>query len=136
MRFVLESRAHQMMSGRLVLLSFTGRKTGRSYKTPVSYVREGSDLLVPGGGAWWQNLTSGTALVRLQGAWHVVTPQVVQEPEALSEVLGRMLAVNPAISVFTGIWPGPGGRPLAEALERECRRGFVVVRLQMNGESA
>src|SRR5207245_11321247 len=49
MLLVLGSRAHRMMSGRLIRLSFTGRRTGRSYTTPVSYVREGTDLLVPGG---------------------------------------------------------------------------------------
>jgi deazaflavin-dependent oxidoreductase (nitroreductase family) len=134
MRLVLAGRAHRIMSGRLVLLSFTGRRTGRSYTTPVSYVRDGSDLLIPGGGAWWKNLTTGSARVRLQGTWHVVTSEVIQEPGALSKVLGRMLAVNPAIAVFTGIRPGPDGRPVAKSLERECRRGFVVVRLHINGE--
>src|SRR5438093_1258165 len=84
MRLVLGSRAHRMMSGRLMLLSFTGRRTGRSYITPVSYVREGTNLLVPGGGAWWKNLASGTARVRLQGTWHVVTPEVIRELEDLS----------------------------------------------------
>src|SRR5438105_10198342 len=69
MRLVLGSRAHRMMSGQLMLLSFTGRRTGRSYTTPVSYVREGADLLVPGGGAWWKNLTSGTARRPFQGPW-------------------------------------------------------------------
>jgi F420H(2)-dependent quinone reductase len=67
MRLVLGSRAHRMMSSRLMLLSFTGRRTGRSYTTPVSYVREGTNLLVPGGGAWWKNLTSGTARVACKG---------------------------------------------------------------------
>jgi len=134
MRLVLGSRAHRMMSGRLMLLSFTGRRTGRSYTTPVSYVREGTYLLVPGGGAWWRNLTSGTARVRLQGTWHVVTPEVIREPVALSAVLGRMLAINPAIAVFTGIRPGSDGQPLAKSLERERRRGFVVVRLHLSAE--
>jgi hypothetical protein len=134
MRLVLGSRAHRMMSGQLMLLSFTGRRTGRSYTTPVSYVREGTNLLVPGGGAWWKNLTSCTARVRLQGTWHVVTPEVIREPVALSAVLGRMLAINPAIAVFTGILPGSDGRPFAESLERERRRGFVVVRLHLSAE--
>src|SRR3979409_738610 len=125
MRLVLGSKAHRMMSGQSMLLSFTGRRTGRSYTTPVSYVREGTDLLVPGGGAWWKNLTSGTATVRLQGKWHVVTPEVIREPVALSAVLGRMLAINPALAVFTGIRLGSDGRPFARSLERERRRGFV-----------
>jgi deazaflavin-dependent oxidoreductase (nitroreductase family) len=131
MRLVLGSRAHSMMSGRLMLLSFTGRRTGRSYTTPVSYVQDGRHLLVPGGGAWWKNLTTGRARVRLKGAWQVVTPELVREPAAMSEVLGRMLAANPAIALFTGIPLGPDGRPMAESLDRERRRGFVVVRLQI-----
>lgn len=129
MKLVLGGRAHRIMSSRLMLLSFTGRRTGRSYTTPVSYVRDGADLLVPGGGAWWKNLTNGTAVVRLQGISRVVTPEVIREPGAMSEVLGRMLALNPAIAVFTGIRRGPDGRPTPSSLDRERRRGFVVVRL-------
>jgi len=101
----------------------------------VSYVREGSSLLVPGGGAWWKNLCNGGRLqVRLRGTWWSVTPELISEPVALAEVLQRMLAANPAISMFTGVRPGPGGRPDPEALERERRRGFVVVRLRLDAE--
>jgi deazaflavin-dependent oxidoreductase (nitroreductase family) len=134
MRFVLAGRAHRMMSGRLMLLSYVGRRTGLAYTTPVSYVREGSDLLVPGGGGWWKNLTNGTARVRLQGDWRLVTSELIREPAALSDVLGRMLKANPAIAVFTGIRPGSDGRPNPECLDRELRRGFVVVRLHINDE--
>ena len=134
MRFVLASRAHRVMSGQLMLLSYVGRRTGLSYTTPVSYLREGSDLLVPGGGGWWKNLTTGTARVRLQGDWRVVTAELIREPAVLSDVLGRMLKANPAIAVFTGIRPGSDGRPIPESLDRECRRGFVVVRLHIKGE--
>jgi deazaflavin-dependent oxidoreductase (nitroreductase family) len=135
MRLVLGSRAHGMMSTRLMLLSFTGRKTGRAYTTPVSYVREGTDLLVPGGGAWWKNLAGGGVRVRLQGTWRAVTPEVIQEPKQLSVTLGRMLVVNPAIAVFTGIHLGPDGRPNPTLLDRERERGFVVVRLHIDGEN-
>ncbi len=134
-RFILSSRLHAVMSGRLTLLAFTGRKTGRSYTTPVSYVRDGSSLLVPGGGAWWKNLRNGRRpQVRLRGTWRSVTPALISEPADLAEVLRRMLAANPAISMFTGVRPGPGGQPDPEALERERRRGFVVVRLRLDGE--
>ena len=51
-RLLLATPFHSLMSGRLMLLSFTGRKTGRLYTRPVSYVRVGDSLLVPGGGAW------------------------------------------------------------------------------------
>ena len=133
-RSLLAGKAHSLMSRRLILVTFTGRRTGRSYTTPVSYVREGTKLLVPGGGGWWKNLGSGPVTVRLQGSWLSVTPQVISEPTELSEVLGRMMAANPALSVFTGIRRGPGGGPNPQDLERERRRGFVVVQFYLEDQ--
>ncbi len=131
-RFLLATPLHSLMSGRLMLLSFTGRKTGRSYRTPVSYVRVGDSLLVPGGGAWWKNLERmSQTQVCLRGVWRAVTPEIITGPIALAELMQRMLAVNPAIALFTGVKPGPDGQPDAAALERERRRGFVVVRLRL-----
>ena len=133
-RLMLAGRAHVVMSKRLILVTFMGRRSGRSYTAPVSYVRDGDDLLVPGGGQWWKNLTSGPVSVRLQGSWHSVTPEVISEPRELSDVLRRMMAANPALPVFTGIKRGPDGRPSAESLGRERQRGFVVVRLHLLDE--
>lgn len=133
-RLMLAGPLHGLMSGRLLLVAFTGRKTGRSYMTPVSYVLDGSRLLVPGGGTWWKNLDGGPVSVRLRGAWRSVTPHVITEPHALSEALGRMMAANPAVSVFTGIRRGADGQPAPASLDRERRRGFVVVRLNLDGE--
>jgi len=44
---------------RLMLLYLTGRKTGRRYRQPVSYIRDGDTLLTPGGGRWKLNLPEG-----------------------------------------------------------------------------
>src|SRR6266536_1336677 len=46
-------------SRRLMLVFLTGRRTGKSYRQPVSYVRDGTVLLTPGGGKWKLNLTDG-----------------------------------------------------------------------------
>lgn len=133
-RWMLAGPFHIVMSRRLLLVAFTGRKTGRSYVTPVSYVLAGSSLLIPGGGAWWKNLGSGPVRVRLRGRWSSVTPEVIREPQALSDTLGRMMAANPALSVFTGIRCGADGLPEPASVERERRRGFVVVKLHLEGQ--
>jgi deazaflavin-dependent oxidoreductase (nitroreductase family) len=133
-RWILSGKSHSLMSRRLLLVSFTGRKTGRSYTTPVSYVRDGNELLIPGGGKWWKNLAGGPVRVRLQGSWVPVSPEVITETQGMSEVLGRMMARNSALPVFTGIGRGQEGQPNPEDLERERRRGFVVVRLHMQNQ--
>ena len=131
-RFLLATPLHSLMSGRLMLLNFTGRKTGRS-DTPVSHVHVGDSLLVPGGGAWWKNLERRSQTqVCVRGVWSAVTPEIISEPIAMAELMQRMLAMNPAIALFTGITPGPDGRPDAAAVEHERRRGFVVVRLRLD----
>ena len=133
-RFILNTRLHMVMSGRLMLITFNGRVTGLTYTTPVSYVREDDLLLVPGGGKWWKNIeATPQARVRLRGAWKAVTPEVVREPRALRELMRRMLTANPAIAVFTGIKHGVDGWPDAAALERERQHGFVVVKLRVEG---
>jgi deazaflavin-dependent oxidoreductase (nitroreductase family) len=115
-----------------MLLRFTGRKTGRSYTTPVSYVLDGNSLLVPAGGAWWRNLEARPRTsVRLRGAWRSVTSEVIREP-ALADLLLGMIQKNPAIGVLTGIRLSSDGRLDTSALERERRRGFVVVRLRLD----
>jgi hypothetical protein len=58
------------------------------------------------------------------------------EPVALAELMRRMLSANPAIAVFTGVKPGPDGRPDAGALGRKRQRGFVVVRLRLDDQRA
>jgi hypothetical protein len=52
MRRVLGLPIATPLSGRLMLVYLTGRRTGRSYRQPVSYVRQGQTLLTPGGGNW------------------------------------------------------------------------------------
>ena len=135
-RWMLAGPLHVVMSRRLLLVAFTGRKTGRSYMTPVSYVLDGERLLVPGGGAWWKNLRGAPVRVRLRGAWRSVTPEVIREPQAVSETLGRMMAANPALSVFTGIRRGADGLPAAASVERARRRGFVVIQLLLDSQAS
>ena len=47
------------LSGNLMLIAYTGRKSGKAYRQPVSYVRDGDVLLTPGGGRWTLNLAGG-----------------------------------------------------------------------------
>jgi hypothetical protein len=58
MRLLLRLPAATPLSGQLMLLSFTGRRTGKAYQQPVSYVPDGDTLLTPGGGTWKLNLQS------------------------------------------------------------------------------
>src|SRR5262245_18312307 len=59
LRLLLRLPFRTPLSGRLLLVSYTGRKSGKVYRQPVSYVQHGETLLSPGGGAWKWNLQGG-----------------------------------------------------------------------------
>ena len=58
-RTLLRSPAHRLLSGSLLLLDDTGRRSGRRYVLPVAYAAAGDDLVVvvgqPASKTWWRN---------------------------------------------------------------------------------
>lgn len=61
MAWVLRSPFHGMLSNGMMLITITGRKTGKKYTTPVGYYREGDYLWVitSRDRTWWRNLQGG-----------------------------------------------------------------------------
>ncbi|MBK6646709.1 MAG: nitroreductase family deazaflavin-dependent oxidoreductase [Anaerolineales bacterium] len=61
MSWALRSPFHGMLSGGMMLITVTGRKTGRTYTMPVGYYVEGEYLWVITSREriWWRNLQGG-----------------------------------------------------------------------------
>jgi deazaflavin-dependent oxidoreductase (nitroreductase family) len=61
MSWVLHSPLHGMLSNGMMLITVTGRKTGKKYTTPVGYYREDGYLWVMTSRdrTWWRNLRGG-----------------------------------------------------------------------------
>ena len=68
-RAVLRSPAHGLLSGHLMLLTVTGRRSGRTFTFPVAYHQEGRrirvDLGLPERKRWWRNLRGGAPVTVL-----------------------------------------------------------------------
>ncbi len=59
MKFVLRSPAHGMVSKTILLITFTGRKSGQTFTTPVSYSQSGGQVTIFTHALWWKNLRGG-----------------------------------------------------------------------------
>lgn len=117
------------LSGRLMLVSFTGRKTGKSYRQPVSYVQDGNTLLTPGGGKWKWNLKEDQPVkLRLRGQDTMAQPELITDPDEIERLLEVMVAANPSVNAFVGVPRGPDGRLERSCLETAVRYGFRIVR--------
>jgi F420H(2)-dependent quinone reductase len=70
---ILRSPAHSALSGRLVVMTVTGRRTGKKHSFPCAYDEQGPDQLRihidwPEKKVWWRNLKAPSPVsVRVRG---------------------------------------------------------------------
>ena len=136
MRPVLRLPFATPLTKRLMLVSFTGRKTGKAYQQPLSYVQQGDTLLTPGGGKWKLNLREDQPVqIRLRGHDVFAQPELVKDPDEIERLIGIMSATNPTVGAFVGIPKGPDGRLDRPRLETAVAHGFRIVRWHLEKEA-
>lgn len=129
MRTVLGMPFPTPLGGNLMLISYTGRKTGKAYRQPVSYARDGDVLLTPGGGRWTLNLRDGRPVrLRLRGRDVSARPELVTDPAEVERLLGAIARENPRAAKFVPIPRLPDGRLDPEVLTAAIDHGFSIVR--------
>lgn len=128
---ILRSPLHRLLSGSVLLLTFTGRKTGKRFTIPVNYTREGDTLILFSSRSWWKNLRAdGRVAVHLQGRERTGQAEVIEERTALLEASERLVAkyglkeAGRRIGLALDTSPPPSRDELALAME-----GREVIRL-------
>jgi deazaflavin-dependent oxidoreductase (nitroreductase family) len=95
-RKVLRSPLHGLLSQRLLIITVTGRKTGRRYSNPVGYAQHDGALLVGSVAGWRRNLRPGELVpVRLRGADVLAEAEVITDEERAAEFYRVILPVTP-----------------------------------------
>jgi hypothetical protein len=129
MRAVLSLPFATPINANLMLIFYTGRKSGKAYRQPVSYVRDGDVLLTPGGGRWTLNLANERPVrIRLCGHLETARPELVTDPAEVERLLGVIAEKNPAATRFIPIPRRPDGRLDPDALDAALRHGFCIAR--------
>jgi deazaflavin-dependent oxidoreductase (nitroreductase family) len=137
MRFLLGLPVPTPLGRNLMLAFIIGRKTGKTYRQPLSYVRDGDALLTPGGGKWKLNLVGGARVrIRLRGRDITATPELVSDVDEVRSLLATMAAGNPAAGRMVGIQRGPDGSFDRDGVARAVQYGFRVVRWHPHGADA
>lgn len=86
---ILRSRWHWLRSDHLLLLTFTGRTSGKQFTTPLRYRQEGNILFVTIVYPWWKNLVAEpTVRVLLHRQWRIGVAEVL--PEERGEVVVKI----------------------------------------------
>jgi deazaflavin-dependent oxidoreductase (nitroreductase family) len=96
---VLRSPAHRLLSGLVIELRYTGRRTGRQYVLPVQYARAADRLIVWPQDAprktWWRNFEAAQPVtVRLAGQVWPGTARVIDRGDPAWEEARRVYAAR------------------------------------------
>ncbi len=124
--------------GRSLMLAFiTGRRSGKTYRQPLSYVRDNDTLLTPGGGRWKLNLRPDVPIrIRLRGQDIMARPELVSDAGEIGKLLTTMTKTNPRAAAFIGVARDPDGQFDRAGLENAVRYGFRIVRWHLEGTTA
>lgn len=132
MRGVLRSPVHRIVSGRILVIVVTGRKTGTVYRLPVGYVEHAGALLIGTAGKWRKNLPeNATVTILLRGRWRQASAEVITDEDRLAGLYRVILARNPIHGKYAKIGVEPDGSPNAADLRDAISRGIAVVRLTL-----
>ena len=128
---ILRSPLHGIMSRRLLLITFAGRKSGKPHTTHISYVQQGNTLLLGVGGPWWKNLRGGVAgQVRVRGKTYTGRAEVWTDEASMSRAYRTILAQNPTQARFMGITATADGQRASHIIQQ----GAAVVEISLHSE--
>jgi len=127
---LLRSPLHSTISGTVLALTYTGRKSGRRFTVPVNYVSEGDQLIITSTPArtWWRNLRGGqTVSLRLRGR-DVSAEAEVLEGEAVVPALAAYFRGAPHMAKYFEVAMNEGEPDAADVAQVAPSRVMVILR--------
>ena len=120
MKFALRTPLHGMVSDKIMLLTFTGRKSGKVYTIPVSYTQQGNFVVMFTNRPWWRNLVDNAPVtLHLRGRQLKATADLnTDDVEQITPVLAVHLRNKPQDAQIHNVTFDDTGEPVADEVRR------------------
>jgi len=132
MKLVLRSPVHGMVSNYLMLITFTGLKSGKIYTTPVSYSQRDDQVTVFTHANWWKNFRGGAPVslhIRGRDLQGIAQP-VAEDKQAIADALAAHLRKAPFDARYYDVTFDDDGNPKPEEVERAVQT-VVMIKVQL-----
>ncbi len=123
----------QGMLGDTLLLTVTGRKSGKRYTTPVSFYREGDVLWIMSSRerTWWRNLRGGACVtMRLHGKDIEGFAEAVEDEQAVARQAVEYVCHVPMVARSLGVRLEHGLANAEDAARLAKEKVFVRISVQ------
>lgn len=92
MKAFIRSPMGRKLNGLMTVVTFTGRKSGKRFATPVGYTREGGTVTVLVHRPWWKNFRGGADVsLYLDGRERAGRATAVEDPAEMLAYLRRRI---------------------------------------------
>ena len=127
---ILGSPLHFLASKNLIFITFQGRKSKKTYNIPVSYHREGNDLiaLTLKQNLWWKNLKMlNTTQITLLGKKEDVELTIVDEDtQFIKEKMRELIIEKPIDAYFAKVKLDNNKLPIEEDLIEASKKHILL----------
>lgn len=131
--WILRSPLDSFASKNMMLITYTGRKSGQRYTTPVNYLEiaeNGKTFLYTTSyreRVWWRNLRGGAEVsLRLRGRDLPARSQVLEGQIQVAQELGVYLRQAPHLARYFGVRIDADGTPDSDDLHKAAEKMVIV----------
>ena len=133
MTWLLRSPLHSVISSNTMLMTYTGRKSGKIFTTPMNYLRmkdsRGEYLLTTSlrERTWWRNLRGGAAVtLQLQGKNMPAQAEAHEDEGVVISELEAFFEQAPKMAKYFGVKIEANGKPNRDDVARAAQTRVVV----------
>ena len=128
--FLARSFLHPLISHQVVVLAFNGRRSGRRYAIPVSFLRSDDEVqcLTARDGVWWRNLQEAAPVQLTLGgqSLHATAYVEVENEQQIRSAL-RLFCLRSRVSAyFSGVAIDSNGEPDEVDLSRSAQQHVLI----------
>lgn len=129
MRWLLRSPLHFTVSKNMMLMTYTGRKSGKLYTTPMNYLEIGDVIYTISSRerVWWRNLRgSADITLRLKGKEIPAQGESIEDQNQVADKLTLYLKTAPQLARYVNVRIGADGIPNSEDVTRLAQEKIMV----------
>ena len=132
--WMIRSPLHSLVSKNTMLMTYTGRVSGKEFTTPMNYLAMNGALYTNSyrKRVWWRNLRGGAEVtLRLRSEDVPARAEVIEDQSAVAGYLNEYLEAAPQLAKYMQVRMDENGKPLAEDIVRRAQE-MVMVRTELN----
>lgn len=133
MSWMMRSPLHFIVSKNMMLMTYTGRKSGKDFTTPMNYLAMNGGIYTTSyrDRVWWRNLRGGAEVtLHLRGEAVPAYAETVEDQSAVARYMNEYLEAAPHLARYMDVRMNEDGHANGDDIARMAQE-MVMVRTEV-----